>query len=135
MPKSPPRPCTYPRCNRLVESGRCELHPYAEDQQRKQKRKQSERVRNLHRGTAASRGYGYAWQKARKIYLARYPLCVMCEQDGRVVTATVVDHVLPHRGNEKLFWDISNWQSLCKPCHDRKTYLEDGALGERKQKG
>jgi len=22
-------------------------------------------------------------------------------------------------------WDESNWQALCKPCHDRKTWMED----------
>lgn len=31
----------------------------------------------------------------------------------------------PHRGDQKLFWDESNWQALCKPCHDRKTWTED----------
>ena len=25
------------------------------------------------------------------------------------------------RGDQTLFWDESNWQSLCQPCHDRKT--------------
>ena len=32
--------------------------------------------------------------------------------------AQVVDHVTPHRGNAGLFFDQSNWQSLCKQCHD-----------------
>ena len=35
--------------------------------------------------------------------------------------ATVVDHVIPHRGDRKLFWDEQNWQPLCKECHDKKT--------------
>jgi 5-methylcytosine-specific restriction protein A len=37
----------------------------------------------------------------------------------------VVDHIVPHRGREQLFWDESNWQALCKACHDRKTGEED----------
>jgi 5-methylcytosine-specific restriction protein A len=37
----------------------------------------------------------------------------------------VVDHIVPHRGREQLFWDESNWQALCKPCHDKKTGEED----------
>lgn len=37
---------------------------------------------------------------------------------GQVVAATIVDHVIPHRGDQQLFWDKSNWQSLCKHCHD-----------------
>lgn len=39
--------------------------------------------------------------------------------------AEVVDHIVPHRGDEKLFWDESNWQALCKRCHDSKTMTED----------
>ncbi|HOO52277.1 MAG TPA: HNH endonuclease signature motif containing protein, partial [Alphaproteobacteria bacterium] len=48
-------------------------------------------------------------------------LCVECERKGHVIPATVVDHIIPHRGDETLFWDESNWQALCKKCHDRKT--------------
>jgi 5-methylcytosine-specific restriction protein A len=35
--------------------------------------------------------------------------------------AVVVDHITPHRRNKELFWDKTNWQALCKRCHDRKT--------------
>jgi 5-methylcytosine-specific restriction protein A len=48
---------------------------------------------------------------------------------GLVVLATVVDHVIPHRGDVELFWKPGNHQALCKACHDRKTVLEDGGLG------
>lgn len=37
---------------------------------------------------------------------------------GAVVRAVVVDHKVPHRGDMNLFWDKSNWQALCKQCHD-----------------
>ena len=67
----------------------------------------------------------YAWQKASKQYLAAHPLCVKCMAEGRYVRATVVDHIVPHRGDKNLFWDRSNWQSLCKAHHDKKTGLED----------
>ena len=43
---------------------------------------------------------------------------------GRVVAATVVDHVVPHRGDPELFWDETNWPPACKPCHDAKTARE-----------
>lgn len=45
--------------------------------------------------------------------------------------AIIVDHIIPHRGDMKLFWDEDNWQSLCKHCHDVKTAKEDGGLGVR----
>jgi 5-methylcytosine-specific restriction protein A len=50
-------------------------------------------------------------------------------EKGKVVGATVVDHIIPHKGDMGLFWDKANWQSLCKPCHDSKTRLEDGGFG------
>jgi len=30
----------------------------------------------------------------------------------------VVDHIVPHRGDQELFRDPANWQALCKLCHD-----------------
>jgi 5-methylcytosine-specific restriction protein A len=70
---------------------------------------------------ATQRGYGYRWQRERAAYLARNPLCVTCLAAGLTVLASVVDHHVPHRGDMRLFWDVTNWQSLCKRCHDRKT--------------
>lgn len=68
--------------------------------------------------TAAQRGYTYRWQKARRLFLLEHPLCRFCQREGRLKPATIVDHITPHRGDEELFWDESNWQALCKPCHD-----------------
>ena len=76
------------------------------------------------RPSAARRGYGPRWRRARQAFLKRNPLCVACRAEGRVQTATVVDHVVPHRGDAILFWDRANWQSMCKRCHDRKTARE-----------
>lgn len=70
------------------------------------------------RGTAQQRGYNYKWQQARLAYLRKHPLCVMCAKEGYVVIADVVDHVEPHRGNMKIFWDSSRWQGLCFHHHN-----------------
>jgi 5-methylcytosine-specific restriction protein A len=51
----------------------------------------------------------------------------------QLVFATEVDHKVPHRGDQDLFWDTSNWQSLCKPCHSAKTAREDGGFGRQQQ--
>jgi 5-methylcytosine-specific restriction protein A len=53
------------------------------------------------RPSAARRGYGPRWRRARAAFLARHPLCALCRAQGRVVPATVVDHVVPHRGDPK----------------------------------
>lgn len=42
----------------------------------------------------------------------------MCELDGRIMAATVVDHIVPHKGDQQLFWDQSNWQPLCERHHN-----------------
>lgn len=79
----------------------------------------------MDRPSAHHRGYGARWRKARVAFLAAHPLCAYCLDAGRTTAASVVDHVQPHRGDPRLFWDAANWQALCQPCHDRhKAKLE-----------
>jgi len=74
--------------------------------------------------------YDHRWRKARKAYLARHPLCVMCKENGRTTPATVVDHIVPHKRDPGLFWDRENWQSLCKRHHDswKQSYERTGRI-------
>ena len=65
------------------------------------------------RPSASQRGYTNAWTKARASFLGSHPICAMCDQP-----ATVVDHIQPHRGNQSLFWNKSNWQPLCAHHHN-----------------
>ena len=58
------------------------------------------------------------WRRRSRAFLQAHPLCVMCEAAGRVTLATVVDHKVPYRGEEELFFDETNWQSMCKTDHD-----------------
>ena len=122
MPKAAPSPCRHRGCRVLVRdgSGFCDVH-----------RKEIRRESDERRGSASSRGYGSKWRAARDQYLRANPLCVRHRAEGHVVAATVVDHIVPHGGDQKLFWSRSNWQSLCKQCHDRKTATEDGGFGNR----
>src|SRR5690349_19392238 len=70
--------------------------------------------------------YGHKWRKRRLAFLARNPLCVMCEKEGRITAADTVDHKIPHKGDLTLFWDeAGNWQSLCKPHHDQTKQREE----------
>ncbi|MBF8679867.1 HNH endonuclease [Pseudomonas fulva] len=77
--------------------------------------------------TSSQRGYDYRWQKARERFLHDNPLCVYCDRLGRTTAARVVDHVVPHRGDKVLFWDPTNWQALCKSCHDSVKQAEEAA--------
>jgi 5-methylcytosine-specific restriction protein A len=67
-------------------------------------------------------------------FLAEHPLCVdpYGSHGPTLAVATVVDHIVPHKGDAERFWDSEhNWQALCKRCHDRKTATEDGGFGRR----
>jgi 5-methylcytosine-specific restriction endonuclease McrA len=80
------------------------------------------------RGNRHEQGYDNHWVRARGRFLAAHPLCVMCQARGRLTPANVVDHIVPHRGDQVLFWDTANWQSLCTPCHNGpKRLLEQAA--------
>jgi 5-methylcytosine-specific restriction endonuclease McrA len=67
------------------------------------------------------------WFKTRQRFLRDNPVCVMCRQEGRSTRATVVDHVRPHKGDERLFWDVSNYQALCKLHHDSVKAREESS--------
>ena len=54
------------------------------------------------------------------MHKAEHPLCAECERQGRVTPAYLTDHIIPHEGDYDLFWDQSNWQSLCSACHEMK---------------
>ena len=58
------------------------------------------------------------WKRQRLAQLEKEPLCRYCTKMGVITAATVVDHIKPHRGDERLAHDPNNLQSLCKPCHD-----------------
>ncbi|MEJ8570759.1 HNH endonuclease signature motif containing protein [Microbaculum marinum] len=74
------------------------------------------------------------WQSERAAFLHDHPLCIECERGGVIRAATVVDHIDPHYGNETVFWNRSRWQSLCAPCHGRKTASMDGGFGNPRRR-
>ncbi|MEN6567187.1 MAG: HNH endonuclease signature motif containing protein [Veillonellales bacterium] len=116
MPQRSSKPCRKIGCPNLTtdKSGYCDEHKNYYEQQR---------------GSSNQRGYNSRWQKYRVSFLRSHPLCAECERQGKLTPATVVDHIKPHKGNMRLFWDPSNHQSLCKQCHDTKTAKEDGRWG------
>lgn len=71
------------------------------------------------------RQYNRRWAKARATYLRRNPYCAFCLERGVQSVARIVDHIEPHRGDSSKFWDSSNWQGLCKTCHDGAKQSEE----------
>lgn len=112
MLRRPSTPCKQNGCPNLV--------PYG------QKYCANHKANNLlDAKSTKAKGYNAQWNKARLRYLKVHPLCVQCKVKGQLTKATVVDHITPHRGDQERFWNQSNWQALCKSCHDRKTKTTD----------
>lgn len=112
--------CRKTGCKNLTTGKYCEAHKvrgYSYDQ---------------HRESAAKRGYDHRWRKERLKFLEKNPICKYCFDAGKLTEATVVDHIIPHKGDKKLFWNRKNWQGLCESCHGIKTAKEDGGYGNRK---
>ena len=73
----------------------------------------------------------WAWRKFRKSYIERNPLCVMCEAEGIVTPAQIVDHIIPMRQGGAKF-DENNLQSLCKHHHDVKSGKDRHGIPSKK---
>lgn len=113
-PQKAKRPCLSSGCKDFASNkGYCDKHQSRVKQ------------RDRDRGTAHQRGYDAEWKKHRDQFLLEHPLCVECRRKGYVMPATVVDHIIPHKGNKDLFWNKSNWQPLCETHHNIKTASED----------
>ena len=113
MPTRAPTACSYAGCRERTHERFCPRH-----------KREEQRRYDKERGSGSARGYGARWRKARKRFLIEHPFCATCDS-----FANVADHVVPHKGDKKLFWDRNNWQALCKQCHDRKTAVQDGRWG------
>ena len=94
-----------------------------------QAKRERDKRHDASRPNARRRGYTREWEKARRLFLQRNPLCA---HPGCGAPATVVDHVTPHRGDPALFWDRSNWQPLCAHHHNaHKQRLERAGMDPR----
>ena len=126
MPAAPAKLCSHPGCNaKATANGKCPAHPpKPTDAPIKRERTKDKRP------SAHKRGYDYRWNQARLAYLDEHPLCKHCQDNGLIVAATVVDHIIntAQGGTD----DPTNLQTLCNPCHDKKTHAESMAGGIKK---
>lgn len=76
------------------------------------------------RPSARARGYTSKWERESKAFLAR-PENQRCACGcGRL--ADMVDHRVPHRGDQRLFWSRSNWQPMASsPCHSSRKQSQE----------
>lgn len=112
MPSLPPPRCNRPRCRNSARAGSI----YCVDHAPASLLAPSRDGLHMYKGSA--------WQVARATQLSRYPLCAACQLEGRTVAADTVDHVWPWRSLSPDAFVRNRLQSLCGPCHARKTALE-----------
>lgn len=120
MPLAAYRPCRHRGCPALSRTGYCPDH-------------ETDRLAYYHtayaaidqsRPTSRQRGYDTRWTAYSKARLARHPLCEEHRRNGQLVRATCTDHIVPHRGDMRIFWDKTNHQSLCLSCNSKKSAKE-----------
>lgn len=70
------------------------------------------------------------WRTLRVKFIQQNPLCVVHDAVNQIVPATVVDHCIPiTQGGATL--SVSNLQSLCADCHNRKSAIEPHLVVEK----
>lgn len=70
------------------------------------------------------------WEKLRQATFLRDLFTCRMSGCGRIEGDTsklVCDHIDPHRGDERKFFDPENLQTLCKTCHDTVKRREEQA--------
>lgn len=77
-----------------------------------------------------------AWRALRLKVLARD--AYICQQTGVALVgkypapnSPTVDHIEPHRGDPKLFWDEANLQAVSKEWHDKEKQRQEAAARRR----
>ena len=107
MPYKPKKPCAWRGCRELTRSRYCETHT-----------KQTAKNYNQYkRDPDTNKRYGRTWREIRTVFLSSNPLCVWCEQDGRLTPSTVAHHKVKLSDGGTNDWD--NMTALCKKCHSR----------------
>jgi 5-methylcytosine-specific restriction enzyme A len=97
--------------------------------------------------SSTARGYGYKWQQERAAFLRQNPWCHRCLEEAGIderdaskalacclrqgITpppANLVDHRVPHHGDQQLFWDRKNWEPMCNRHHSSDKQREESKL-------
>lgn len=111
MPSMPPSQCNATGCKApsIPHSRYCAQHAPAP------------RTRDHERDALYK---GAAWARMRQAQLSAHPLCQACASMGRVTQGAHVDHVFPWRAIGPQAFRVNVLQTLCGPCHSRKSALE-----------
>jgi 5-methylcytosine-specific restriction protein A len=105
--------CREAGCDTLLDNpGYCEKHKREKENNRipfKNAVRSNEGLYNTNR-----------WKKLRAEHLKEQDYCVYCGSSKDLE----VDHIMPPRGDEDLFYSSENLQTICGVCHRLKTAKE-----------
>lgn len=100
------RLCKRPGCRGIIIGGTCNVCRHTEQ-------------RFDNRASAQERGYDSRWARFAQLYKQRYPLCALCELEGRTTWADVVHHLEPLQSGGEVFPGDDGLVSVCNRCHQR----------------
>jgi 5-methylcytosine-specific restriction protein A len=123
------KPCSQPGCPALVAGGgnRCEKHA---------KKAWTRSPYSDCKVTTTERGYGWQWQKKRKLVLNEQPFCIIAkicvERYGHARPSDCVDHIIPIAAGGTD--DYDNLRGSCTDCNEDKARTTDRRLVEQAQR-
>lgn len=113
--------CHYAGCSLISKNYYCNKHQLIAD------KKKEEHKKMLFKGTQRTSSKPYhqlynckKWRVIRSNFLKVHCVCIIC--GGK---ATIADHIIPHKGDERLFYNENNLQPMCWRCHSAKTLKEN----------
>ncbi|WP_017435133.1 HNH endonuclease [Saccharococcus caldoxylosilyticus] len=122
MPNKPLRPCNKIGCPNLTKNRYCKQHKHLVEQRQRTRRNDKEYDKHKRNQQARAFYHSREWERLRQAALARdHYLCQHCLQHNRITRAVIVDHIVPISVDWSKRLSLDNTQSLCHPCHNRKT--------------
>jgi 5-methylcytosine-specific restriction protein A len=100
--------------------------PTRKEMNREYDRKRDDEIRALYRTPR--------WRALRLLILARDPFCIRCLSKSPPIRtpSTVANHIKKARDFPELFFEETNLEGDCKPCHDSEIQSEERKANGRK---
>jgi len=110
----PLRPCKEQGCSKLVKRGYCESHSKKHHINPGHHNSiEAKRDYDSMRKTSRQRGYDSKWDKFRRYYLRKNPICSHCH----IAPAIIPHHKIPLPAGAK--YDEENLAPVCIKCHNK----------------
>ena len=119
--------CQFSGCNEMAETGHTYCAKHLLESQKKHKEWLENHKKKPFENATRTNNYNSAeWRRLRREVLKRdgYQCCqcgATAEESGYPLE---IHHIIPPKGNKKLFYNIDNCVTLCKCCHSRITQQE-----------